>query len=304
MNSARPSSCLYPAHIPGRATHWQLKTRRLALPLRPLLMGIVNVTPDSFSDGGHFFDPAAAIEQGERLAAEGADLLDVGGESTRPYSDPVDAQEESRRVLRVIETLAQRTRLPISIDTSKARVARDALAAGAEIVNDVTALAGDEEMIRVAIDTGAGVCAMHMRGTPQTMQDDPHYDDVVAEVLEFLRRRRDALRDAGVDLERVVLDPGIGFGKTHQHSVTLLANCRRLHELGQPILVGHSRKGFIGRAIADREADRTPGTIGVALSLALQGVQIIRVHDVAAVRQGLVMFETTGGLDGQPRQIE
>ncbi|MBI2827488.1 MAG: dihydropteroate synthase [Planctomycetia bacterium] len=267
-------------------------------------MGVVNVTPDSFSDGGRFFDAAAAVEQGVRLAAEGADLLDIGGESARPYAEQVDAQEELRRVLPVVEALAERVGVPVSIDTWKAAVARAAVAAGAEIINDITALSGDRDMVPLALSTGAGVCAMHIRGTPQTMQDDPRYDDVVAEVFLYLKERRDALLQAGVEPERMALDPGIGFGKTHQHSVTLLANCRKLHELGQPVLVGHSRKGFIGKAIGDKETDRTAGTIGVALSLAQQGVQIIRVHNVAPVRQALVLFEATGGLDGCPRQIQ
>jgi dihydropteroate synthase len=287
----------------GRATRWRLRTRLLELPLRPLLMGIVNVTPDSFSDGGRFFDPQAAVAQGLQLAADGADLLDVGGESTRPYADAVDEQEELRRVLPVVARLAEQTKLPISIDTSKASVAREALSAGAEIINDVTALAGDPGMLAIAIESQAGVCAMHLRGTPQTMQDDPQYEDVVAEVLEFLRIRRDALIAAGISPERLALDPGIGFGKTHQHNLTLLAGCRRLHELKQPVLVGPSRKAFIGKVIGDKLADRTAGTVGVALSLAQQGVQILRVHNVADVRQALLLFEATGGLNGQAAKL-
>ncbi|HEY2838432.1 MAG TPA: dihydropteroate synthase [Pirellulales bacterium] len=266
-------------------------------------MGIVNVTPDSFSDGGRFFDPQAAVAQGLQLAADGADLLDVGGESTRPYADAVDEQEELRRVLPVVARLAEQTKLPISIDTSKASVAREALSAGAEIINDVTALAGDPGMLAIAIESQAGVCAMHLRGTPQTMQDDPQYEDVVAEVLEFLRIRRDALIAAGISPERLALDPGIGFGKTHQHNLTLLAGCRRLHELKQPVLVGPSRKAFIGKVIGDKLADRTAGTVGVALSLAQQGVQILRVHNVADVRQALLLFEATGGLNGQAAKL-
>jgi dihydropteroate synthase len=155
----------------------------------------------------------------------------------------------------------------------------------------------------LALESQAGLCAMHMRGTPQTMQLDPRYDDVVAEVYDYLRARRDALLAAGIDRARIALDPGIGFGKTHQHSLTLLAACRGLHELGQPVLVGHSRKGFIGKVIRDKEVDRTPGTIGVALALAQQGVQIIRVHDVAPVRQALLLYEAAGGLDGRPGTI-
>lgn len=258
-------------------------------------MGIVNVTPDSFSDGGDFFDPAAAIEHGLQLVAEGADLLDIGGESTRPYSDPVFVEEELRRVVPVVRSLCCQAGRPVSIDTSKAAVARAALDVGAEVVNDITGLAGDPEMIGVVCQSQAGVVAMHMQGTPQTMQDDPQYADVVAEVLEYLRRRRDALIAAGIAPSRICLDPGIGFGKTHAHNLTLLANCHRLHELNCPILVGHSRKGYIGKVLNDKSADPLSGTIGVACALAQQGVQILRVHDVQAVRQALMLFEAAGG---------
>ncbi len=273
----------------SRADHWRLRTRTLRFGPVPLLMGIINVTPDSFSDGGRCFDAEAAIEHGLRLAAEGADILDIGGESTRPYSQPVDAQEELCRVMPVVGTLCKETGLPVSIDTSKALVARHALHAGAEIINDITALEGDPAMLPLALETGCGVCVMHMRGTPQTMQDDPVYDDVTAEVAEYLRQRRDALVAAGIAQDRIALDPGIGFGKTKAHNLDLLAHVGELHQWGCPVLVGHSRKNFLGE-------DRVSGTIGVALSLARQGVQIIRVHDVAAVRQALNLFESTGGL--------
>lgn len=286
----------HPAGSSHRAAVWQLRSRRLEFPRRPLLMGIINVTPDSFSDAGQFADAGAAIEQGLRLAAEGADLLDIGGESTRPYSQAVSPDEELRRVMPVVQALAERTAVPLSIDTSKAAVAREAVAAGAEIINDVTALSGDPQMLPAALETGAAVCAMHMRGTPQTMQENPTYGDVVAEVLDFLRERRDALLSAGILRERIALDPGIGFGKTHQHNLTLLANCHHYHELGCPLLVGHSRKGYIGKVIGDKQADRTAGTIGVSLSLAQQGVQMLRVHDIQPVRHALLLFEATGGL--------
>ncbi len=198
-------------------------------------------------------------------------------------------------MLPVVEQLASRTDKPISIDTSKAEVARQAVLAGAEIINDVTALSGDPQMLQAACETGAGVCAMHMQGTPQTMQDNPAYDDVVAEVLAYLRQRRREIIAAGIQPERIALDPGIGFGKTHEHNITLMAHCHRFHELGAPLLVGHSRKGFIGKLLGDKQADRTAGTIGAAISLASQGVQIIRVHDVAPVRQALLLYEATGG---------
>jgi dihydropteroate synthase len=264
----------------------------------PLIMGIVNVTPDSFSDGGKFFSVDAAVARAVQLAADGADMLDIGGESTRPYSDPVTADEELRRVLPVIRKLAGQLQIPISIDTSKASVARAAIDAGAEIINDVTGLEGDPDMVRLAAGSGTGVCAMHMQGTPQTMQDDPKYEDVVAEVLEYLRQRRDTLVAAGVRPDRICLDPGIGFGKTHEHNITLMSHCYEFHSLGCPLLVGHSRKGFLGRLIGDKEADRTHATVGAALGLAVQGVQIVRVHDVRPVREALLAFEAAAGLTG------
>jgi dihydropteroate synthase len=258
-------------------------------------MGIVNVTPDSFSDGGRFFEIDAAVVHALQLVADGADLLDIGGESTRPYSEGTTAEEELRRVIPVMERLAGQVPVPISIDTSKAAVARAAIDAGAEIINDVTGLEGDPEMVQVALDMSAGVSAMHMQGTPQTMQDNPTYADVVGEVRDYLRERRDALVAAGIARERICLDPGIGFGKTHEHNITLMANCHRFHELGCPLLVGHSRKGFLGKLIGDKEADRTSATVGAALSLAVQGVQMVRVHDVRPVREALAAFEATGG---------
>ena len=280
----------------NRATAWRLRTRSLALGSRPLLMGIVNVTPDSFSDGGQFLDPQKAVDHGLRLVAEGADILDIGGESTRPYSQPVSHELQLRRVLPAITALARQTTVPISIDSSSAAVAQACLDAGAEIINDVTGLSGDHAMVEVARHTGAAVCVMHMQGTPQTMQDNPAYADVVEEVFAYLQSRLGALVGAGLDPQRIALDPGVGFGKTHQHNLTLLAGCWRMHELGRPLLVGHSRKGYIGKVIGDQEADRTAGTVGVALSLARQGVQILRVHDVRPVREALLLFEATGGL--------
>jgi dihydropteroate synthase len=271
---------------------------------RPLLMGILNCTPDSFSDGGSFFQAKAAVDRALQMAAEGADILDIGGESTRPYSEPVSAAEELQRVLPVIEALRPHLLIPISIDTSKAIVAREALAAGAEIINDVTGLQGDPQMLEVARSSGAGLCIMHMQGTPQTMQDHPSYDDVVGEIFDWLRTRRDKLLAAGIAAERIALDPGIGFGKTHQHNLELLANCYRYHELGCPLLLGPSRKAFIGKVLQDKAADRTAGTIGVCLSLASQGVQILRVHDIAPVRQAMLMCEATGGIDGEVTVVE
>ena len=262
----------------------------------PLLMGIVNVTPDSFSDGGRFFSSEAAIEQALSLVDQGADVLDIGGESTRPYSEPVPVQEELDRVIPVVEVLADKTEVPISIDTSKSQVARAAIDAGAEIVNDVTALTGDPKMLELVCESMVGVCAMHMQGTPQTMQDDPSYGDVVAEVCRYLEQRLISLTQGGVETERICLDPGIGFGKTHQHNFELMAGCGELHRLGRPLLVGHSRKGFLAKIIGDKQADRTSATSGSAIALALQGVQVIRVHDVRSVREALLAFDAVGGL--------
>jgi dihydropteroate synthase len=261
-------------------------------------MGIVNVTPDSFSDGGRFFNADAALKHALQLAADGADILDIGGESTRPRAEPVPAGEEMQRVLPVIQRLTHEVDTPISIDTSKAAVASAAIDAGAEIINDVTGLEGDLEMVRLVAQTGVGVCVMHMQGTPQTMQDNPTYEDVVAEVGDYLCRRRDALIAAGVDGERICLDPGIGFGKTFQHNLELMANCFQLHAMGCPLLVGPSQKSFLGRIIGDETADRTSATIGAALGLSAQGVQILRVHDVRSVCEALAAFEATGGIAG------
>jgi dihydropteroate synthase len=283
-------------------TFWRLRTRSLPLPhpgsvvRHPLLMGIVNVTPDSFSDGGRHDSVEAAVAHGMRLAAEGADILDVGGESTRPYSSPVDLDEELRRVSDVVERLAGEAGVPVSIDTSKATVAARAIEAGAEIINDVTGLTGDPEMLSLAVESAAGVCGMHMQGTPETMQIDPQYADVVAEIHDYLAQRRDALVAAGISLARICLDPGIGFGKTHAHNLELMAHAGRFLDLGTPILVGHSRKGFLGKVLERSlgrpatEAERDAATAGAACSLAAAGVQIVRVHAVGLVRAALEGF--------------
>jgi dihydropteroate synthase len=279
-----------------QSAHWQLRTVALRWHELPLVMGIVNVTPNSFSDGGRFFDAAQALAHARELVRQGADILDVGGESTRPYASPVDAGEELRRVLPVVEELCRHVAVPVSIDTSKAVVARAAIACGAEIINDVTGLEGDPDMLPLARESRAGVCVMHMQGTPATMQDNPTYGDVVAEILEYLRHRRDRLVEAGIAASRICLDPGIGFGKTHAHNLELLRHCDRFLSLGCPLLVGPSRKGFIAHVLGDKQLDRTAGTIGVALSLAAQGVSVLRVHDVGPVKQALRLFAASGGL--------
>ncbi|NDC52730.1 MAG: dihydropteroate synthase [Planctomycetia bacterium] len=256
-------------------------------------MGIVNVTPDSFSDGGRHATVEAAVAHGLTLVTQGADILDVGGESTRPYAEPVPLDEELRRVGEVVRRLAADAGVPVSIDTSKAAVAERAIDLGAEIINDVTGLAGDPGMLRVAVSSGAGICAMHMQGTPRTMQIDPRYDDVVAEIHASLAARRDALVAAGIPLERICLDPGIGFGKTHAHNRTLMAEAGRFLDLGTPILVGHSRKGFIAKSLEQSlgrpptQAELDTATAEAARDLARQGIQIIRVHAVGTVRAAL-----------------
>lgn len=271
---------------------WALRSRILPLTDPPLVMGIINVTPDSFSDGGKFLDPAAATKHALQLVADGASLLDIGGESTRPGSAVVSEQEELDRVITAVEAICRETDVPVSIDTSKAQVAREAILAGAEIINDVTGLTGDPQMLHVALMSGAGVCAMHMQGTPQTMQDDPRYENVVGEIHEWLEKRRDLLTGRGIERNRICLDPGIGFGKTHTHNLELLANIDRFLDLDCPILVGHSRKGFIGKVTGDTSATRVPGTIAVSLHLARAGVHVLRVHDVRETCQALAMQQS------------
>jgi dihydropteroate synthase len=256
-------------------------------------MGIVNVTPDSFSDGGRFLDPARAIAHGRRLRDEGADVLDVGGESTRPGAAPVDPREELDRVLPVVAALA-RDGATVSVDTTKAAVARACLAAGARWVNDVSALRFDPDLAGVAADAGAEVCLMHMRGEPRTMQADPRYDDVVDDVRAFLEERLAAAVAAGIAEERVWLDPGIGFGKTAEHNLALLGRLDALAAIGRPVLVGTSRKSFLGRLTGrDRAADRLPGTIATNVLARARGARGFRVHDVAAVRDALLVADAT-----------
>jgi len=252
------------------------------------LMGVVNVTPDSFSDGGLYLDPKAAIAHGWELAEAGAEILDVGGESTRPGAEAVPEDEELRRVIPVIEGLVA-SDCQVSVDTSKAPVAAAALDAGAEIVNDVTALRGDPEMAALCAERGATIVLMHMRGDPRTMQDDPRYDDVVAEVRAFLAERLEAASAAGLAEERVWLDPGIGFGKTAAHNMELLRRLGELRELGRPLVIGTSRKSFIGKVHGSAAGERLGGTIASSVLAAAEGAEVLRVHDVAEVRQALAV---------------
>jgi dihydropteroate synthase len=258
---------------------------------RCLVMGIVNVTPDSFADGGRYLEPRAAVAHGLRLAAEGADLLDVGGESTRPGASYVEEAEELRRVLPVVEALAAATDVPLSIDTRKAAVARAALAAGAAVVNDVSAGRDDPDLLGVAAEAKAPLVLMHMQGTPATMQDDPRYDDVVGEVEAFLRERCAAAEAAGVAAEQLAVDPGIGFGKRDQHNYALLDALPRLTRLGHPVLVGTSRKGFIGRALDLPTDERLEGTAATVVWAVERGARIVRVHDVAPMVRTVRMTE-------------
>ena len=259
---------------------WRCGDHVLSCGERTLVMGILNVTPDSFSDGGLFLDPRAAVARGMAIVAEGADIVDVGGESTRPGSDPVSAAEETDRVVPVIEALAERIEVPLSIDTRKADVAAEALGSGASIVNDVSG-GRDPEMFDVVKSSGAGMVLMHMLGEPRTMQEAPHYDDVVGEVKEYLRGRLEAAEFAGIEPERLVVDPGIGFGKDVRDNLTLMRRLDALLDLGRPVLVGPSRKRFIGALLGDLPSEeRVEGTAGAVAWLVTRGAHIVRVHDV------------------------
>jgi dihydropteroate synthase len=260
---------------------------------RPVLMGIVNVTPDSFSDGGLYDTKEAAIVHAAELAAAGAGIVDIGGESTRPGSDAVDEREELDRIVPVIEGL---NGLPavISVDTRKARVAREAARQGAKILNDVSALTHDADSMRAAAETGMSVVLMHAQGEPKTMQDDPRYDDVVLEVFDYLERRIAAAGKAGIARPRIAADPGLGFGKTLGHNLALLAHTSLFHGLGVPLLIGASRKRFIqGVSGGEAPQSREPGSQAAAIAAAAQGAQILRVHDVAASRQALAVWRTS-----------
>jgi dihydropteroate synthase len=254
---------------------------------RPLIMGVINVTPDSFSDGGLFLDAQAAVAHGERLAAEGAAILDVGGESTRPGAEPVSEEEELERVIPVVERLATQAGPRVSIDTAKARVAEAAVQAGARIVNDVSALRFDPAMAAVVAGSGATCCLMHMQGEPRTMQSDPRYGDVVSDVKAFLEERLGCAVAEGIPEERVWLDPGIGFGKTVEHNLELLRRLDEIVAIGRPVVIGTSRKSFLGKITGRSEEERLPGTIATNVIAYERGASIFRVHDVAPVADAL-----------------
>jgi dihydropteroate synthase len=280
------------------ARRWALPGGGLDLD-RTRIMGVVNVTPDSFSDGGRFLRADTAVEQGLKLVEEGADLVDIGGESTRPGSEPISAEEELARVLPVIRGILQRAPgAVVSIDTSKAAVAGKALEAGARVINDITALAGDPDMAGLAADSGAGLVLMHMQGKPRDMQKNPAYRDVVAEVGGFLESRAAAALQAGVRPEAIVVDPGIGFGKRLEHNLALIRGLDELRRLGYPLLLGASRKSFLG-LITGRELDqRLFATVGAHAVGALLGADIVRVHEVAPVRDAVLVADAVAGKGG------
>jgi dihydropteroate synthase len=270
---------------------WHLRDRTLTPGQPPLIVGIVNVTPDSFSDGGQFLDPQRAVEHGVELVRQGADLLDIGGESSRPGATPVPVEEELARVLPVVRGLAARVSVPLSVDTTRATVADQALVAGAHVVNDISALGGDPDLAEVVRRHRAGLVLMHMQGTPVTMQLDPRYDDVTAEVAGFLEARLQQAVDLGIARSQVVLDPGIGFGKTLEHNLQLLARLGELRRLGRPVLLGVSRKGFLGKLLDRDVSQRLAGSLTcVCHALAHGSAQLFRVHDVAPTRDALRLW--------------
>ncbi|MDZ4688579.1 MAG: dihydropteroate synthase [Planctomycetaceae bacterium] len=279
-----------PSERPVRV--WAIRGGTLELGHDLRLMGILNVTPDSFSDGGQYTDLAAAVDQAVQLESEGADIIDIGGESTRPGAEPVTEVEELRRVVPVIERLAGWLRIPISIDTYKSAVARAALEAGAAIVNDISGLRFDPDMPGVCAELAAGVVCMHIQGTPQTMQLAPQYDSVTREVRDYFTERLAALQAAGLTAEQIVWDPGIGFGKTAEHNLELLSGIETIRVANRPMLIGHSRKRFLQRILGRPVDERQSGTVGVTLAVAALGADIVRVHDVAACRDAWLAFRT------------
>ncbi len=268
------------------------KNKTIVFGSRPLVMGILNVTPDSFSDGGRFTQAQALSAQVKAMLDSGADLIDVGGESTRPYAEPVSEQEELGRVLPAIACIReQHSSIPVSIDTTKAEVARQALNAGADIINDVSALRFDPDMVRIAIAHDAPVILMHMHKTPKDMQDEPVYDDIIQEIINFLAERISWATNQGLERQRIIVDPGLGFGKTVVHNLTILKHLRAFKNLGYPLLIGHSRKGFIGKLLALEAQDRDLATAMISSYCATQGADMLRVHDVEKTMQAVRLHE-------------
>ena len=275
----------------------QAKDRLIEFSGRPLIMGVVNVTPDSFSDGGRFFDTAAAVAHAIQLVEEGADLLDIGAESTRPGADVINEAEECRRAIPVVTAVAKAVSVPISIDTSKAAVARAALDSGAVLVNDVTALCGDRAMVDVIAGTGAGIVLMHMHGTPRTMQLAPCYDDVFAEVSEFFDERIRYAMAHGIVRKQIILDPGIGFGKLLEHNLTLLAQLCRFEQFECPLMVGVSQKAFLGQLVGRQVQERQWATAAAVAISVDRGAGILRVHDVKAMKD---VVQVAAAISRQP----
>jgi dihydropteroate synthase len=283
VDNAKPSANDFDRGLQSLpAADYVIKTRHgtMRLGRRTLLMGIINVTPDSFYDGGRRFDPVRAVADGIELVEAGADMIDIGGESTRPGAPPVSAQEELQRILPVVQGLRRTVKVPISIDTYKARVARAALTEGADIVNDISALRFDPEMAVLLATEKVPVVLMHMQGTPQTMQTEPRYNDVLREVQDFLEARAGFALEAGLERDNIILDPGIGFGKTLDHNLTLLRGLPALAAMGYPLLIGASRKTFIGKILDVKPEERLEGSLAAAVAAVFGGAHIIRVHDV------------------------
>jgi dihydropteroate synthase len=274
---------------------------RLTFGTRPLIMGILNVTPDSFSDGGHFFSTSDAVAQAEKMIREGADIIDIGGESTRPFSEPVSEFEEIERVIPVIEAIAHRVKIPISIDTRKAEVGRQALAVGASMINDISALRGDPVLAEVAADSGVPVILMHMKGTPGNMQVSPAYDDLFGEIGAFLKQAVDRAEKRGIQRSKIIIDPGIGFGKTGLHNLLLLKHLARFKTMGLPLLIGPSRKAFVRKLVKPGHlTDIDPqlpvvetGTQAAVAIAAWNGADILRVHNVAGTLATLKIVAAT-----------
>ena len=285
---------------PPSMRRWEACGRAIVTDRIPRVMGIVNVTPDSFSGGGRTREVLEAVAHGLRLVEEGADLLDIGGESSRPGAVPVSLDEELRRVIPVVEALAPRVGVPISVDTTKAEVARCAIAAGASIINDIHALGGDPALAQVVAKSGAGVVLMHMAGTPRTMQDDPRYDDVVAEVRASLAQRVAAALALGITPARIAIDPGIGFGKRLEHNLDLLRNLDQFATLGYAVLIGTSRKGFLGKLTGRPVDQRATASVVSSLAAARNGANVVRVHDVGAMVDAIKTWTAIHGWDDAP----
>lgn len=299
LSRTQPSQILRAQEVPAETLDLLSRPRAPMAGLsldQPRLMGILNVTPDSFSDGGEFTALANAVQHANTMVVDGADIVDVGGESTRPGAEFVPIDEEIRRTAPVIADLVQALDVPVSIDTRKHQVAHAAVAAGALIINDVAALSFDPQMLETVQETGVSICLMHAAGNPDTMQNDPSYDNVVLDVYDYLQDRVALALSAGIPRDRIMVDPGIGFGKTLDHNLALLKNISAFHGLGCPILLGASRKSFIGTlANVSETKQRMPGSVAVMLAAIAQGVQIVRVHDIAASKQALTLWGAVTG---------